>query len=134
MDSIGRVVPAFDHGESWVTPRLTTHVLDTARGRPACGIPVFLSSAGPASRLLCEAITNEDGRCDAPLLEGAALVPGRYELLFLAGAYLRRHAPGLPEPAFLDEVVLRFGLAHPDRHYHVPLLLSPFGYTTYLGS
>ena len=117
-----------------MTPRLTTHVLDTARGCPAAGIPISLSTAGPGGRVLCEAVTNQDGRCDAPLLEGEALVPGRYELLFAAGAYLRRHMPALPDPAFLDEIVLRFGLAHADRHYHVPLLLSPFGYTTYLGS
>ena len=117
-----------------MTPRLTTHVLDTARGCPAAGIPILLSTVGPGARVLSESVTNQDGRCDAPLLEGAALVPGRYELIFAAGSYLRRHAPALPDPAFLDEIVLRFGLGHANRHYHVPLLLSPFGYTTYLGS
>ena len=117
-----------------MTSRLTTHVLDTARGCPAVGVPIFLSSLGPRGRVLCETLTNDDGRCDAPLLEGAALMPGRYELVFVVGDYLRRHVPGLRVPAFLDEVVLRFGMADIGRHYHVPLLLSPFGYTTYLGS
>lgn len=88
--------------------------------------------AGEAEPLR-EATTNADGRCDAPLLEGADFRPGRYELVFHAGDYLRANGAQLAEPAFLDEVVVRFGLAE-DTHYHVPLLLSPYGYSTYRGS
>ena len=114
--------------------RLTTHVLDTAQGRPAAGLAVALFALSPGRQLLAEAITNTDGRCDRPLLEGAALQSGRYELVFQAGAYLRAAGVVLADPAFLDEVVIRFGIADPEQHYHVPLLLSPYGYSTYRGS
>ncbi len=114
--------------------RLTTHVLDTAQGRPAAGLAVALFALSPERQLLAEAVTNADGRCDRPLLDGAALQSGHYELVFQAGAYLRVAGIELTDPAFLDEVVIRFGIADPDQHYHVPLLLSPYGYSTYRGS
>jgi 5-hydroxyisourate hydrolase len=83
---------------------------------------------------LCRAITNADGRCDAPLLAGVSFIHGTYELVFYVGAYFAQHFVDLPEPPFLDEIVLRFGIAKPDQHYHVPLLVSPYGYSTYRGS
>lgn len=114
--------------------KLTTHVLDTAAGRPGSGIAVSLYTLGGERRLLAAAVTNHDGRCDAPLLEGAALAAGRYELVFAAGDYFRRHHPSLAEPLFVDEVTLRFGVSDPAAHYHVPLLVSPWSYSTYRGS
>lgn len=109
--------------------RLTTHVLDTARGVPAAGLRIELFRDGAR---VAEAVTNADGRCDAPLLEGAGFATGRYELRFHAGDYLRA-AGTLPDPAFLDVIPIAFGIAE-DAHYHVPLLLSPYGYATYRGS
>lgn len=114
--------------------RLTTHVLDTAVGKPAAGLAISLHSAEGGMECIAEAVTNPDGRCDRPLLEGAAMRAGAYELVFEAGAYFDRLGLPLPEPKFLDRVVIRFGIADPDGHYHVPLLLSPFGYSTYRGS
>ena len=114
--------------------RLTTHVLDTARGRPAAGIAVTLWREGGEPAELARAVTNADGRCDAPLLEGDALPAGTYELRFEAGRYFDGLGLILPEPKFLDLVTIRFGIADPAGHYHVPLLLSPFGYSTYRGS
>ena len=113
--------------------RLTTHVLDTAHGCPGAGIAVRLYTDGSAVPLV-QARTNADGRCDAPLLEGAALKPGRYVLEFEAGAYFRAKGVTLPEPPFLDVVRIVFGIADAGAHYHVPLLVSPFGYSTYRGS
>lgn len=114
--------------------RLTTHVLDTAAGMPAkeLSITLFRIENG-AHHLLKSVVTNEDGRCDAPLLDGAEFSRGIYELVFAAGDYLRATHANLPEPAFLDEVPIRFGISE-EKHYHVPLLLSPFGYSTYRGS
>ena len=114
--------------------RLTTHVLDTARGKPGAGLAITLFRLDGGRRELLRTLTNQDGRCDAPLLEGAAFEQGRYEIVFAAGDYFRAQDPGLPEPPFVDEVVLRFGVAHPDQHYHVPLLVSPWSYSTYRGS
>jgi 5-hydroxyisourate hydrolase len=114
--------------------RLTTHVLDTAAGKPAAGLTVELFRIGDTAEHLTTAVTNRDGRVDAPLLDGEAFGPGVYELRFHAGDYLRRSSPGYPEPPFLDIVPIRFGIAAADDHYHVPLLLSPFGYSTYRGS
>lgn len=114
--------------------RLTTHVLDTASGRPAAGLAIALYRIeGPAREKIGEAITNADGRCDAPLLEGGAFRPGEYELVFHAGDYLRQSGATLSEPPFLDHIPIRFGMAE-NAHYHVPLLLSPYGYSTYRGS
>ncbi len=114
--------------------RLTTHVLDTARGRPAAGLALELAALTPRRNLLVTATTNADGRLDAPLLDGAAMAPGRYELVFQAAAYHRATGAALAEPPFLEEVVIRFAIADADAHYHVPLLLSPWSYTTYRGS
>ncbi|RAR59601.1 MULTISPECIES: hydroxyisourate hydrolase [Halomonadaceae] len=113
---------------------LTTHVLDTARGCPGQGIRLELFRLDGESRTrLTEAVTNADGRCDAPLLERDAFTEGEYELLFHAGDYL--HALGEPASGvFLERIPLRFRVADADEHYHVPLLLSPYGYTTYRGS
>jgi 5-hydroxyisourate hydrolase len=112
--------------------KLTTHVLDTAHGRPASGVRVEL--LGGDGRLLAHAVTNADGRCDAPLLEGAALAPGDYELVFHAGDYFEAQGLHLPRPRFIDRVSIRFGIADAGAHHHVPLLVTPFGYTTYRGS
>lgn len=112
--------------------RLTTHVLDTAAGRPAAGLALTLTRLADGA-VLAERITNADGRVDPPLLEGEAFRPGRYEIVFHAGAYLRAAGLVLPDPPFLDEIPIRFGLGEPV-HYHVPLLLSPYGYATYRGS
>ncbi len=116
--------------------RLTTHVLDTAHGQPGRGIKVRLFRVGPGAgrELVVETATNADGRCDQPLLQGDALTVGTYCLEFDAGAYFREQSVALPEPAFLDVIAIDFGIADPDAHYHVPLLVSPFGYTTYRGS
>ena len=113
--------------------RLTTHVLDTALGRPASGMAIELVRLGTAEQSLVSTRTNADGRVDRRLLEGADVVPGTYELRFHAGDYLRSTLK-LPEPLFLDVIPIRFGIAAPDQHYHVPLLLSPYGYSTYRGS
>ncbi|MBZ9744274.1 hydroxyisourate hydrolase [Mesorhizobium sp. CO1-1-7] len=114
--------------------RLTTHVLDTATGRPAAGLSIALYRLeGLARTLLKTVVTNADGRCDAPLLAGADFRIGEYELVFAAGDYLRGQGTKLPEPAFLDSVPIRFGMAQA-LHYHVPLLISPYGYSTYRGS
>ncbi|MFN4272866.1 MAG: hydroxyisourate hydrolase [Aliihoeflea sp.] len=114
--------------------RLTTHVLDTASGRPAAGMKIALYKvSGNSHRKIKETVTNEDGRCDAPLLQGAEFKPGQYELVFFAGDYLRGLGVALPDPLFLDQIPIRFGMAE-SAHYHVPLLISPFGYSTYRGS
>ena len=113
--------------------QLSTHVLDTARGRPAAGLTLTLWALGDSRRPLGTFMTNADGRTDEPLLSGDAFRAGRYELEFAAGDYLRRHFP-LPDLAFLDVVPVRFGIADPDVKLHVPLLLSPYGYSTYRGS
>jgi 5-hydroxyisourate hydrolase len=119
--------------------RLTTHVLDTAAGRPAKGIGIELhrlerSGARAVGGPLLSVAANADGRCDQPLLEGAALLAGVYELVFHAGGYFAGQGVALPTPPFLGEVVIRFGIADPAGHYHVPLLISPYGYSTYRGS
>ena len=113
---------------------LTTHVLDTARGCPAEGLAVLLFRLDEARTLVTRATTNADGRCDQPLLSGEAMTPGRYELLFEAGPYLRTSGAVPGDPPFLDQIPVRFGIADATRNYHVPLLLSPYGYSTYRGS
>jgi len=114
---------------------LTTHVLDTASGRPGENIHIKLFRlTGETSELIMEAKTNADGRVDGHLLEGNAFTVGDYMLEFAAGDYFRASGTTLPDPAFLDIVPIRFGIADAGAHYHVPLLISPFGYSTYRGS
>lgn len=116
---------------------LTTHVLDTAHGKPAAGMIVELhrlDNAGDTTTLRLRITLNEDGRADAPLLTGAQVVPGTYELRFFVGDYFASQGAAQSEPRFLDVVPLRFGLADPHSHYHVPLLVSPWSYATYRGS
>jgi 5-hydroxyisourate hydrolase len=115
--------------------RLTTHVLDTAHGRPGQGIDVSLYRIVDNIRQhLLSTKTNNDGRCDAPLLEGVAFQAGIYELDFSIGAYFAALGLALPQPSFLDVVTLRFGVADASKHYHVPLVASPWSYSTYRGS
>jgi 5-hydroxyisourate hydrolase len=115
--------------------RLSTHILDTARGRPAAGVRIMLYRVtGQSHRKIAEVVTNADGRTDAPLLEGAKLTAGTYELVFRAGDYLRSSGQAGDGILFLDEIPIRFGVPDAAAHYHVPLLLSPFGYSTYRGS
>jgi 5-hydroxyisourate hydrolase len=110
---------------------LTTHVLDTMHGRPAADVSLRLSRNG---HLLVETRTNADGRCNAPLLTGEALTAAAYRLEFDVGAYFRASGMILPHPAFLETVIIDFGVAEAGSHYHVPLLVSPYGYSTYRGS
>ena len=112
--------------------RLTTHVLDTANGRPATGMRVELRRDGE-SKPLREAVTNAEGRLDTPLLEGASFATGGYELIFHVGDYFRARGDRLADPAFLDLIPVRFVIAE-NADYHVPLLISPYGYSTYRGS
>jgi len=114
--------------------RLTTHVLDTARGVPAGGVALQLYRLQPDRELLAEAVTNADGRLDKPLLADDGFSRGVYELVFQAGNYFRAAGVELPEPPFVDQVMLRFGIADDGQHYHVPLLVSPWSYSTYRGS
>jgi len=114
---------------------LSTHVLDTVAGRPAAGIRYRLYAIeGDQRRLMAEGETNADGRAPAPLLTPATIRPGPYSLEYDVADYHRRSGAALPDPPFLDIVTLRFNVSRVDQHYHVPLLLSPFGYTTYRGS
>lgn len=114
---------------------LTTHVLDTARGRPAGGLKITLYEvSGDSPRKIAEMVTNADGRTDAPILPKDRFAAGTYELIFHTGGYL--DATGTPPeaPRFLGDIPIRFGISDAEAHYHVPLLLSPFGYATYRGS
>lgn len=115
--------------------KLSTHVLDTAQGKPGAGVRVALYAlAGSGRTLLKEDVTNADGRCSTPLLEGEALQPGRYELVFGAGDYFAAQGVALPEPRFIDQVIIAFGIADAGQNYHVPLVVSPWSYSTYRGS
>src|SRR2546423_9818422 len=117
--------------------RLTTHVLDTAQGRPAADLAIELWALGPEGgerSLLKTARTNDDGRTGAPLLAGGELKVGVYELVFLVGEYFAGQPVETASPAFLDRVPVRFGIADPNAHYHVPLPVSPWAYRTYRGS
>jgi 5-hydroxyisourate hydrolase len=115
--------------------KLSTHVLDTARGVPAQGVSIELFAADGERWLpLGTAVTNTDGRTDAPLLQGGAVRPGRYRLVFAAGDYFRRTGAALPEPPFVDRVTIDFGIAQTGGSYHVPLLVSPWAWSTYRGS
>lgn len=113
---------------------LTTHVLDTARGCPAAGLRIELWQLAGERRKLAETTTNHDGRTDAPILPAERFTTGQFELVFHAGDYLRATGQAGQEPLFLDQVPIRFGMNDTTAHYHVPLLLSPFGYSTYRGS
>jgi len=113
--------------------RLTTHVLDTATGQPAAGLPLtLLRVEDGVATVVARFHTNEDGRCDAPLLAGDVLQPGMYEIVFQVGAW--RAGLGAPEVGFYHDIPIRFRVGDPNGHYHVPLILSPFGYSTYRGS
>lgn len=115
--------------------KLTTHVLDTAHGRAATGMRIdFSLREGAAWTVLKTVLTNSDGRTDAPLLAGDAMRAGQYQLLFHVAEYFRGAGVNLPDPAFIDCVPLQFGIADAHAHYHVPLLCSPWAYSTYRGS
>jgi 5-hydroxyisourate hydrolase len=115
--------------------KLSTHVLDITQGKPGAGVKLALYAVGPQGRQLLKTdVTNADGRCAAPLLEGDALKQGKYELVFSAGDYFDAQGVTLPEPKFIDEVTLAFGVAHAEQNYHVPLVVSPWAYSTYRGS
>ena len=115
---------------------LSTHVLDTMNGAPAAGMAVELyATAGGAASLVKRFVLDGDGRNpDGPLFDNASLKTGTYRLVFDVAAYFRHRGVQLPEPPFLDRVSLDFGIAHADQHYHVPLLVSPWSYSTYRGS
>ncbi|SHH24264.1 hydroxyisourate hydrolase [Massilia sp. CF038] len=115
--------------------KLSTHVLDTTQGKPAAGVHIELYLLDGAQRtLVTRAVTNADGRCGAPLLEGETMRAGRYELVFAAGDYFAAQGIDLPEPRFVDRVTIAFGIAAPDQNYHVPLVVTPWSYSTYRGS
>ncbi|MBV6304318.1 hydroxyisourate hydrolase [Candidimonas humi] len=115
--------------------KLSTHVLDTMHGVPAQGVHIDLYLVQDGQRqLLGHATTNHDGRCDQPLLHGPAFVSGVYELVFHAGDYFAGRGVQVPEPRFVDEVALRFGVADAAQSYHVPLLVTPWTWSTYRGS
>jgi len=113
--------------------RLTTHILNTAQGRPAAGVAIRLFAAGDERTLVTSTVSNADGRTDEPLVGGDAMKTGCYELEFDIGPYFAACGIRTGEPAFLDTVVIRFSVASGE-HYHVPLLTSPWSYSTYRGS
>ncbi len=115
--------------------KLSTHVLDTTQGKPGAGVKVELYAVKENQRTLVKTeTTNQDGRCSGPLLEGDALQPGQYELVFAAGDYFAAQGVALPSPRFIDRVTIAFGIAHADQNYHVPLVVTPWSYATYRGS
>lgn len=115
--------------------KLSTHVLDTAHGRPGAGVKVELYAVDGGQRtLLKQDATNGDGRCNTPLLEGDTLRAGQYELVFAAGDYFAAQGVTLPSPRFIDRVTIAFGVADPSQNYHVPLVVTPWSYSTYRGS
>ncbi|ALU90425.1 5-hydroxyisourate hydrolase [Herbaspirillum rubrisubalbicans] len=115
--------------------KLSTHVLDITKGKPGAGVKLALYAVEQGGkRLLKQAVTNDDGRCDEPLLAGDTLQVGKYELVFAAGDYFAAQGVSLPQPRFVDEVVIAFGIADATQNYHVPLVVSPWAYSTYRGS
>ncbi len=114
--------------------KLSTHVLDLTSGRPAAGLRIALRRISPSPAVLKTVITNADGRTDAPLLGPSEIAAGTYELEFHVGDYFASRAPAAPQPPFLDVVPVRFGIADPSTSYHVPLLTTPWAYSTYRGS
>ena len=113
--------------------KLTTHCLDTFSGKPAKGVKVEVYYISEKKEKLSSTILNDNGRADKPLLEGTNFKEGQYELVFFIGDYFK-NITNLPNTPFLNEVVIRFGISKPDEHYHVPLLVSPWSYSTYRGS
>jgi 5-hydroxyisourate hydrolase len=115
---------------------VTTHVLDVTSGRPAAGVRLELYELGGGleRKLIAEVLTNADGRTDKPLISSDQARAGQFELIFHAGDYFRQRRAELADPPFLDIVPIRFGVADPHAHYHVPLLVSPWSYSTYRGS
>ena len=113
--------------------KLTTHCLDTFSGKPAKGVKVEVYYISEKKEKLNSTILNDNGRTDKPLLEGAKFKEGQYELVFFIGDYFK-NITNLPNIPFLNEVVIRFGVSNPKEHYHVPLLVSPWSYSTYRGS
>lgn len=114
--------------------KLSTHILDTVHGGPAANVAIELYSMDPAPKLLVSARTNADGRTDAPLLRDTEVKRGRYRLIFHIGEHFRSLGMSLPDPAFVDVVPIDFGIAEEGGNYHVPLLCSPWTYSTYRGS
>jgi 5-hydroxyisourate hydrolase len=115
--------------------KLSTHVLDTAHGKPGAGVRVELYAVDGGQRtLIRQDATNSDGRCNPPLLEGEQLKTGQYELVFAAGDYFAAQGVVLPSPRFIDRVTIAFGVADPSQNYHVPLVVTPWSYSTYRGS
>ena len=113
--------------------RLSTHILDTTHGGPAAGVAIRLFSLGEQREQIADALSNADGRTEKALLEGDTMITGTYELEFDIGEYFRGKGAAVSEPAFLDTVVIRFGIKAEEK-YHVPLLASPWSYSTYRGS
>jgi 5-hydroxyisourate hydrolase len=126
-----RLAPA-DRQDIDLMGQLTTHVLDTSAGLPAAGVRIELLPLDTAAPEPTVRITGIDGRC-APLLAGEGLRAGRYALTFDTAAYFRGRGVALPEPAFIEQVLIRIGIADPSQHYHVPLLISPWSYSVYRG-
>jgi 5-hydroxyisourate hydrolase len=115
--------------------KLSTHVLDTTQGKPGAGVKVELYAISEGQRTLIKTeTTNQDGRCASPLLEGDAMQPGQYELVFAAGDYFAAQGVDLPSPRFIDRVTIAFGIADSSQNYHVPLVVTPWSYSTYRGS
>ena len=113
--------------------KLTTHCLDTFSGKPAKGVKVDVYFVSGKREKLNTIVLNNDGRTDTPLVEGSSFKEGKYELVFFVGDYFKT-VTNLPKIPFLDEVVIKFGISNPNEHYHVPLLVSPWSYSTYRGS
>jgi len=114
--------------------QLTTHILDISAGQPAAGMRIELHELAAGSQtLLLSTATGKDGRCAAPLLAGVAFRVGRYSMTFYLAEYFRARGLALAEPAFIEDAVIRIGIAHPEQHYHVPLLVSPWSYSVYRG-
>lgn len=115
--------------------KLSTHVLDITQGKPGVGVAIALYAVDGGKRVLLRSTaTNDDGRCDAPLLQGDEMRAGCYELVFAAGDYFAAQGVAMPQPRFVDRVTIAFGIADPDQNYHVPLVVSPWAYSTYRGS
>jgi len=115
--------------------KLSTHVLDVTRGKPGAGVTVELRARrGDKMVHLRTVVTNQDGRCDGPLLEGEEMQAGQYELVFAVGDYFQKQGVELPQPPFIDRVTIAFGIADTMQNYHVPLVVSPWSYSTYRGS